>query len=176
MFTLTQFKETALFTILVRNFSIRKMEVISYQPQYAEDFKKLNLAWLEKYFWIEPHDEEVLGKPEKYIIETGGNIFFVKDGEKIIGCVALMKMKEGVFELTKMAISPAYQGRRLGQKLMEHTLDFAKKQGWNRLIIFSNRKLENAIYIYKKYGFSEIPIGENNPYARGDIKMKLELS
>jgi|TARA_B100002049_G_C16064560_1_gene369774 N-acetylglutamate synthase-like GNAT family acetyltransferase len=152
------------------------MEIISYQSQYAEDFKNLNLAWLEKYFWVEPHDEEVLGKPKKYIIETGGNIFFVKDDEKIIGCVALMKMEEGVFELTKMAVSPEYQGKKIGQKLMEHTLNFAKKQGWDHLIIFSNRKLENAIYIYKKYGFREIPIGENNPYSRGDIKMRLNLS
>lgn len=151
------------------------MEIISYLPQYAIDFKELNIAWLEKYFWVEPHDEEVLGNPEKYIIEPGGSIFFVKDAEKIIGCVALMEIEDGVFELTKMAVSPEYQGKKIGQKLMEHTLDFSKKQGWDHLIIFSNRKLENAIYIYKKYGFREIPIGENNPYTRGDIKMRLDL-
>ncbi len=152
------------------------MKIISFDPAYAKDFKELNIAWLEKYFWVEPHDEEVLGKPGKYIIEPGGNIFLVKDGEKIIGCVALMKIENGVFELTKMAISPEYQGKKIGQELMEHTLDFARKQDWDHLIIFSNRKLENAIYIYKKYGFREIPIGENNPYTRGDIKMRLDLS
>lgn len=151
------------------------MEIISYQPQYAKDFKELNIAWLEKYFWIEPHDEEVLGEPGKYIIEPGGKIFFVKDEEKIIGCVALMKIEDGIFELTKMAVIPEYQGKKIGQKLMEYTLEFAKKQNWDHLIIFSNRKLENAIYIYKKYGFREIPIGENNPYTRGDIKMRLNL-
>ncbi len=59
---------------------------------------------------------------------------------------------------------------------MEHTLDYARKQGWKKLIIYSNRKLENAIYIYKKYGFTEIPIEGNNPYSRGDIKMELQLS
>lgn len=152
------------------------MDIISFNSAYTEDFRNLNLAWLEKYFWVEPHDEEVLGNPEKYIIETGGNIFFVKEDEKIIGCVALMKIEDGVFELTKMAVSPEYQGKKIGQQLMEHTLKFARNKGWDHLIIFSNRKLENAIYIYKKYGFEEIPIGENNPYTRGDIKMKLSLS
>ena len=152
------------------------MKIISYSPVYATDFKALNIAWLEEYFWVEPHDEEVLGNPQKHIIDPGGTIFLVKEEGKIIGCVALMKIEEGIFELTKMAISPEHQGKKIGQKLMEHTLEFAAKQNWDQLIIFSNRKLENAIYIYEKYGFKEIPMGENNPYSRGDIKMRLNLS
>ena len=152
------------------------MEIISFEPKYATDFRDLNIEWLEKYFWVEPHDEEVLGKPGKYIIEPGGTIFFVRENEKIIGTVALMKMEDEIFELTKMAVLPAVQGRNIGQKLMNHTLQFARSKGWKKLIIYSNRKLVNAIHIYKKYGFKEIPIGENNPYARGDIKMELSLS
>lgn len=152
------------------------MEIINFDPKYAEDFKNLNIEWLEKYFWVEPHDEEVLGKPGKYIIEPGGNIFFVRENEKIIGTVALMKMEDGIFELTKMAVIPAAQGRNIGQKLMQHTLNFARSKGWKKLILYSNRKLKNAIHIYKKYGFKEIPIEENNPYVRGDIKLELPLS
>lgn len=151
------------------------IEIIPFQKEYAGDFKELNLAWLKKYFWVEPHDEEVLGKPIQYILDPGGNIFFVKEGNIIIGTVALMKIEEGVFELTKMAITPAAQGKKAGQKLMEHCLSYAREMGWKKLIIYSNRKLENAIHIYKKYGFEEIPIGENNPYARGDIKLELPL-
>lgn len=151
------------------------IEIVPFKPEFAKNFKALNIAWLTKYFWVEPHDEEVLGNPIKYIIEPGGNIFFAREGEQIIGTVALMKMQEGVFELTKMAVTPLSQGKKIGQKLMEHTLGYAKAQGWKTLIIYSNRKLENAIYIYKKYGFTEIPIEENNPYSRGDIKMELQL-
>lgn len=151
-------------------------EIISYQPQYARNFRDLNVEWLETFFWVEPHDEEVLGNPEKYIIGPGGHIFFVKENQEILATVAFMKMEEGVYELTKMAVTPAARGKKIGQKLMEHVLDFARKQNWKCLIIYSNRKLENAIHIYRKYGFEEIPIEENNPYARGDIKMRLPLS
>lgn len=151
------------------------IEIIPFSSQFASEFQELNLAWLKKYFWVEDHDREVLGNPKKYIIEPGGNIFFAKENGHIIGTVALMKMEDGIFELTKMAVSPESQGKKIGQKLMEHTLNYAKVKGWKTLIIYSNRKLENAIYIYLKYGFQEIPIEENNPYARGDIKMKLEL-
>ncbi|MFD2516335.1 GNAT family N-acetyltransferase [Salinimicrobium flavum] len=152
------------------------MRIIPFEPRYAQDFRDLNIAWLEKYFWVEPHDEEVLGNPQKYIIDPGGTIFLVQDAERIIGTVALMKIEDGIFELTKMSVTPAYQGRNIGQELMTHTLTYAKDQGWQKLIIYSNRKLENAIYIYRKFGFKEIPIEGNNPYARGDIKMELLLS
>lgn len=152
------------------------MQIVSWKPEYSEEFRDMNLYWLEEFFWVEPHDEDVLGNPKKFIIDPGGMIFFVKDKDHIIGCVALMKIEDNVFELTKMAVKPKYRGRKIGQKLMQHTLDYAHEKEWDKLIIYSNRKLENAIHLYKKYGFIEIPIEENNPYSRGDIKMVLNLS
>jgi len=103
------------------------MEILSFNSKYTEDFKNLNIAWLKKYFTVEPHDEDVLGDPEKFIIEPGGNIFLVKEDNEIIGTVALMKMEDNIFELTKMAITPAAQGKKIGQQLMEHTIKFRKK-------------------------------------------------
>ncbi len=152
------------------------MQIVSWKPEYSEEFKEMNIYWLKEFFWVEPHDEDVLGDPKTYIIDPGGTIFFAKDENEIIGCVALMKIEEGVFELTKMAVKPKHRGKKIGHQLMEHTLRFGKNQGWDKLIIYSNRKLENAIHLYDKYGFIEIPIEENNPYSRGDIKMKLNLS
>lgn len=152
------------------------MQIVSWKPEYSKEFKEMNIYWLEEFFWVEPHDEDVLGDPEKYIIEPGGNIFFVKDNNEIIGCVALMKIENKIFELTKMAVKPEYRDRKIGQELMKHTLNFAREKKWQKLIIYSNRKLENAIHLYKKYAFIEIPIEKNNPYSRGDIKMELNLS
>ena len=152
------------------------MQIVSWKPEYSEEFKNMNLQWLEEFFWVEPHDEDVLGKPEEYIIKPGGNIFFIKEDHKILGCVALMKIEDKIFELTKMAVKPTFRGKKIGHQLMYHTIDYAKKEKWDQLIIYSNRKLENAIHLYKKYGFIEIPIEENNPYSRGDIKMQLKLS
>lgn len=54
-----------------------KIEIIPLSPHYKENFKILNKTWLEKYFYVEPHDEEVLGNPEKYITTPGGNIFLL---------------------------------------------------------------------------------------------------
>ena len=39
---------------------VEKVEIIAYQPKYAAHFYKLNVEWLEKYFYVEPYDEKVL--------------------------------------------------------------------------------------------------------------------
>ncbi|MEP3836520.1 MAG: GNAT family N-acetyltransferase [Algibacter sp.] len=148
--------------------------IIQFKNQYATHFYALNIEWLQTFFYVEPYDEDVLSHPEKHIINKGGHIFFAKAYEDIVGTVALMPTgNKGAFELTKMAVSPDQRGQKIGQKLMQHCIDFAKQNDIPKLIIYSNRKLENAIYIYKKYGFNEIPVEANCPYKRCDIKMEL---
>jgi len=148
------------------------IEIIPFDIKYTQNFYDLNVEWLTTFFYVEPHDEEVLSQAQKYIIDNGGHIFFAKLGEEIVGTVALIKMNENSFELSKMAVDPSYRGKKIGQQLLQYCIDFAQEQHFEKLLLYSNRKLENAIYLYKKYGFVEIPIETNNPYARGDIKME----
>jgi DNA-binding MarR family transcriptional regulator/N-acetylglutamate synthase-like GNAT family acetyltransferase len=155
---------------------ITELKFITYKPEYAKDFYNLNIEWLKTHFVVEPYDEDVLSKPQDYIINKGGHIFFAQINNKIVGTVALMPIgNEGLVELTKMAVSPKHQGHKIGQKLMQHCVDYAKGLGLPNLVLYSNRKLENAIYIYRKFGFIEQPIEPNSPYKRSDIKMKLEF-
>jgi GNAT superfamily N-acetyltransferase len=150
------------------------IKIIPFDKVYGDYFYDLNIEWLQTYFYVEPFDEEVLSNPEQYIIERGGHIFFAKLENSIVGTVALMPTKtEQVFELTKMAVSPSHRGFKIGQRLMQHCIDFAIIENYKGLMLYSNTKLENAIYIYKKYGFIEIPVEKNSPYKRSNIKMEL---
>jgi len=157
----------------MKSITLSEIEIIPFDEKYIADFYNLNVEWLKTFFYVEPHDEEVLSNAKSYIVDQGGHIFFAKDGDQIAGTVALMKIEDGVFELSKMAVSPKFRGKKIGQKLMQYCIDFAKQQHFTKFILYSNRKLENAIYIYEKYGFVEIPIEADNPYARGNIKMEL---
>ena len=152
------------------------MEIVHYKKSYAPQFKALNIAWLEKYFYVEPHDEEVLSDPQKYIINLGGHIFFTTHNQHITGTVALIPMQEDqVFELSKMAVDPDYQGKGVGQELMRYCIAFAKANNFRKLVLYSNTILENAIYIYRKWGFVEIPLEVDNIYDRSDIKMEIDF-
>lgn len=87
-----------------------------------------------------------------------------------------MPMQEkDVFELTKMAVLPDYRGKGIGQQLLNYCILFAKKQNFKKLVLYSNTQLENAIYIYKKWGFEEISLESTSSYERANIKMELPL-
>ncbi len=149
--------------------------IIPFSNKLASNFKDLNIEWLEEYFYVEPHDADLLNNCKEEIIDKGGYIFFYQEKDEIIGTFALIKISENIYELGKMAVTPSYQGKGIGQKMMRFCLNFAKSNHWNKIILYSNTKLENSIHIYKKYDFIEISIEENNPYERGNIKMELSL-
>lgn len=152
------------------------LKIIDYKKHYAQNFYDLNIEWLNTFFYVEHYDEQVLSNPEIYIINKGGFIFFAQKDNKIIGTVALMPTSEnGFLELTKMAVLPNERGQKIGQHLLQYCIDFAKSKHLKGLLLYSNTKLENAIYLYRKYGFKELVLEKENPYERADIKMLLDL-
>lgn len=149
------------------------IEIIDFEPKYRDDFKNLNVEWLEKYFEVEPYDKEVLSNPEKYILEKGGKILFAKLEDKIIGTVALMP-KNSSFELTKMAVTDKIQSKGIGSLLMQKCIDEARNLGLKEIFLFSNTKLDKAINLYKKVGFLEEQF-DSSDYKRANIYMTLKL-
>ncbi|MDT7831947.1 bifunctional helix-turn-helix transcriptional regulator/GNAT family N-acetyltransferase [Flavobacteriaceae bacterium S356] len=150
------------------------IEIIDYDSEYAKDFLELNLEWLETYFYVEPHDTEVLENPQSYILDNKGYIFFARFNNEIVGTVALINEDE-CYELSKMAVSPKYRGMKIGQQLMDKCIEFSKQQGWEKIMLYSNRSLTPAINLYRKVGFYEVPVENEALYERADIKMILEL-
>ena len=151
------------------------IEIIDFEPQYRDDFKNLNVEWLQKYFVVEDFDEHQLSNPETEIIAKGGKIFLAKADDKIVGTAALLKEHDG-YELAKMAVTENFQGQGIGKILMEHSLREAKKLGLEKLILLSNRSLKPALAMYEKFGFVEVPLDEETPYERANIKMELKIN
>jgi ribosomal protein S18 acetylase RimI-like enzyme len=151
------------------------IQIIEFDSSLAEVFANLNLAWIKKYFVVEPMDEQLLNQPQEYIILKGGHIFFAKVNDDIAGTFALIKGEEGVFELSKMAVSEGFQGRKVGNKMLEFCLEKAKELNARKVILYSNTILQPAIHLYKKYGFKEVPI-KDSEYKRSNIKMEVDIN
>ena len=151
-----------------------KIEICAYSPDLRSFFKTLNEEWLNKYFVVEPYDAFLLENCESEIIDKGGNLFFGKRNGVVIGTYAILTPVNGCVEIGKMAITAAHQGNGYGQQLLQHAISTAMALGHKEMLLYSNRKLEISIYLYRKFGFKEVP-NEDSPYERGDIKMLLKL-
>jgi putative acetyltransferase len=140
-------------------------------------FRVLNEEWISRYFTLEPKDRETLGDPENTILRKGGQVFMVYVQEAAVGCVALISMGDGVFELSKMAVSPALRGQGIGRRLLEHAIAQAKELCARSLFLGSNSVLKNAIHLYETVGFHHVPPEKlpNMHYSRADVFMEMPL-
>ena len=150
------------------------VEIINYSDEYANDFKQLNLEWLNKYNLAESHDLKIINDPKKTILDRGGYIYLAKADNKIIGTAGLANEGNSVFELVKMAVAPAFQGRGISKMLLEKCLNKARELKAEKVFLYSNSQLTTAIALYKKYGFVNID-ASNSPLLTADIKMELSL-
>lgn len=148
--------------------------IIPFTESLAADFAALNKAWLTKYFEVEPLDEKMLSNPVKYYITEGGFIYFaLLDGE-VAGTIALLKVTDTVFELSKMAVDEQFQGKKIGNAMIAHCLQEGTRLNLEKIILYSNTTLGPAIHLYEKFGFKEI-VGFKSEYKRANIKMEISL-
>ena len=148
------------------------LAIVDYKKEYQPYFEKLNNAWLEEYFSIEPIDKYVLQNPEEAIIKDGGKIYFVTENEKIIGTVALRVLEPNIFEMTKMAVAKESRGDGAGKLLCLTAIEKVKELKAKKLVLYSTTVLETAICIYRALGFVEVPL-EPGMYKRANIKMEI---
>ena len=150
------------------------MKICEYSTTLSSSFKTLNEEWLKKYFVVEPYDTVLLENCESEIINKGGHIFFGILDNKVIATYALLPPIKGRVELGKMAVTEKFQGKGYGQQLLKHVFATTRLLGYKEILLYSNRILENSIYLYKKFGFKEIQ-NIDSPYKRGNIKMIVKL-
>jgi DNA-binding MarR family transcriptional regulator/predicted N-acetyltransferase YhbS len=154
----------------------RDVQIVDYKPAYLEAFKRLNEEWISKYFKMETADHNALDNPQKNIIAKGGYILVALYNNEPVGVCALIKMDDPVYEyeMAKMAVSPAAQGKNIGWLLGKAIIDKARSLGAKKLYLESNTILQPAINLYHKLGFQRV-VGHASPYERCNIQMELVL-
>jgi len=150
------------------------VEIVEFDDGHAAAFKALNEAWIAKHFTLEAKDSEVLDDPNGKIIAKGGRIFMAMAGAAPVGCVALIPMSDGGYEVAKMTVSEAARGTGLGRALMQRCIEAGRAAGAPRLFLETNSRLGPARRLYLAAGFKDLP-PEPSEYARCDTWMELKL-
>lgn len=152
------------------------MKIVSYRPEYKKDFIEMNKHWISSMFAMEAEDERELANIEPYI-ENGGQIFFaLDDHNNVMACCMIAPRDDGDWEIMKFAAKGMYTGTGAGSACLKACINYAREQGVERIILVTNRKCVQAIHLYRKFGFIEMPVDkEKNPFERADIAFEMFL-
>jgi putative acetyltransferase len=148
--------------------------VREFQASDADAFFELNREWIQRYFWLEPADLEVLCNPQAAILDEGGRILMAVRNGVCLGCCALLAMGPGEYELAKMAVTPSERRNGIGRRLIAAAIHLAERIGATRLYLETNHTLAGAIALYESMGFQHLPPARVAPshYARADVYME----
>ncbi len=87
------------------------------------------------------------------------------------GCVGLRRFDKDSCEMKRLYVNAKFRGLDIGGKLCEAIIKLAKEYGNKRMMLDTNKEMNAAIELYKKFSFIEIPpycINENpNPVYLG---------
>ena len=153
------------------------MEIVPFSPELKNVFVELNKAWISAMFKIEPADIEEFSLIEQ-AIEKGSQIFFALDEQKnVLACCMIRPCENNEWEILKFAAKGMSTGTGAGSACFKACVEYAKQKNADKIIIVSNKKLSQALHIYKKFGFTEVPVDkEKFPFERGDIAFELVLN
>lgn len=70
-----------------------------------------------------------------------------------VGCVFLMKKTATVAQLRLLIVEPATRGLGLGRRLVDACTQFARRAGYRKIVLWTNRALDAARHIYQAAGY-----------------------
>jgi putative acetyltransferase len=123
--------------------------------------------------------------------DNGGCFWIVEriDNYQIIGTVAIRKLEQlisttdendvdyaaaaNAVELKRLFLLKPYRGLGIGQQMLDTALNFARKSGYSKILLYSSMALTVSRILYLKNGFVDIP--RYNADHRADIFMEKKL-
>ncbi len=87
-------------------------------------------------------------------------------GEQAVGCAGLRRYSDGEAEIKRLWVEPAFRRRHIAMALMDRVEEKAKRMGYRRLILQTRPIMPDAVALYTKRGYRQIP--NYPPYDRLD--------
>ena len=118
-------------------------------------------------------DEELATLPGGYA-PPDGRLLLAWDGAEAAGCAALRRFAEGVGEMKRLYVRPAWRRTGIGRALAEAIIAEARAIGYATLRLDTLPTMTTAQHLYRTFGFQEIAAYRANP-IHGSSYLELTL-
>jgi GNAT superfamily N-acetyltransferase len=86
-----------------------------------------------------------------------GDLRIALIGDTPVGCAMLRTLEPGVAELQRVYVTPEGRGHGIGEALSRAMMDQARADGHRLIRLDTGKPLTEALRLYAKLGFNEIP-------------------
>jgi len=115
-------------------------------------------AWLGPEGWFTDVEAELAALPGGY-----DALLVARDGEEVVGCVAVRPIEDGVCEMKRLYVRPAGRGSGAGRALAEAIVEEARRLGYRTMRLDTLPTMAAAQALYRSLGFTEIGRYNDNP-------------
>ncbi len=145
-----------------------RIQKISSDSAALETVRQLFLEYadeLQENLCFQSFDAEVKDPLKKYGPPKGA-LFVAYWDELPVGCIALQPLKEeGVCEMKRLYVQPAFRKYGIGRALVERLIDEAQQLLYSKMRLDTLERLQPAITLYKSLGFETIHAYNENPLS-----------
>ena len=106
--------------------------------------------------------KELADLPGDYSLPQGC-ILLAASGEDYVGCVALRPLENGICEMKRLYVIPAFRGLKIGRALALGIIDEARVRGYVRMRLDTIESMTKARQLYRSLGFRPIKPYRYNP-------------
>jgi ribosomal protein S18 acetylase RimI-like enzyme len=142
------------------------------RPEEAEALRDLfreYFAWLGPEGWFSDVEAELAALPGGY-----DAILVARDGEEIVGCVALRPLDDRACEMKRLYVRPSARGSGAGRTLVEASIARARELGYGAMRLDTLPTMDAARALYLSLGFRAIERYNDNP-IQGVLFFELRL-
>jgi len=91
------------------------------------------------------------------VIENLPTVILIYADNKPVGCGCFKHFEAGTVELKRMFVDPGYRSKGIGAMIIKELEEWAKELGHHSIVLETAIGQPEAIHLYKKSGFTDIP-------------------
>ena len=159
-----------------------KIDIITYKDELEQDLKSMLGDYLKLVAKEVKHDpwRFEINVPEAIdftfknlndFTPPKGKILIAQKSKKCVGTASIKKIRPETAEIKRMYVKPEYQGKGIGNLLLENALEEAKRMNAKEILLDSPPPFKPSHQLYEKHGFK---IFQEYPEVAIPAELKVE--